>query len=152
MTKRSDLSDLTLTTGHELLVPRDWLWADTRAWLAPLVAAGGGPIDGIGGYLDMLDVGIPGAAAYQVAPGAAPMSVTPLMMAVVCWDDAANDRAWRLALDQQAALVLPLPAGIRRPPVPWLARSLSPHIAVDDPERLYGIGTLGWCVAWTLIG
>lgn len=156
------LYHLTINTGHLAVtssVPQDILDR-----ISAVVDAECGEIPGLSGwYLDILRPmsgdgrPIPGAAFFQIAsePG---LSKMPAVMAMACWQPAAQAAAWQQAIMSYGALRASLIATRlwreppRHPPtLPWLTVWLTPFIALAPPDIASALGDLERCVAWALM-
>lgn len=136
----NDIAHLTLTTGHLRLSPRDEIPRQVIDVLAPIAAAGGGEVHGIG------------IAIAERAPGWARFELSlrgeVVARCLCCWRREGADDAWREAMRLPG---IGLPKVYTAPPVPWVAATLTEAIERQSPDDAMAIGDAERCVAWALI-
>ena len=155
------LHGLTLNARHLTAVSRAKVADAIINSLRPIAEDGAGFLPKLGVFVDVFrNFGaathkpLPGAAAFQIAPGDRPRSQDPLLFGTVCWKEALHDSTWTMAIQAHRTLTADLPAGPVpvRPALPWLTVTLTAAFLRDyDPERAHLLESLPRLLAWTLI-
>ncbi len=142
------LCHLTMGTGHVTVATRD---DSLVARMLPIIDQQGGPLPELGGHVTCWPN--KGAWAYQIADEAG--SKMPWLMAIVCWDKAAEPMAWQMALRLYKATSTGLPHQIKAPKMPtslpWLAVATSIHMLELDEAVVERLGEVEAGLAWAIM-
>ena len=158
------LFHLTCNTGHVAATPRGDVSAEVIDLLLPIVDGESGPVPGMPGWHISLFTPrapdnhiVPGAGAFQIAPGPG-LKALATVMCVTCWHADMNALAWEMVQGGYGSVKAPLKkAGLWKPlrpvppPLPWLAVWMFPTIALCDQHTVMALGDLERCFAWTMM-
>lgn len=165
------VTHLVLNTGRSKLMAPSRAARAAVGLVAPVVAAGGGPVPRTRLRLHIV-AAIPhrgarlsGGAAFTVELRQTPLDEVlrrasgPLVAAAVCWDAGQAEAVWAAALDVQRPLLEAHDAAAAREgwpampaaPWPWVAVSVFPASVRATAEELSMLPELGFCVAVALL-
>jgi hypothetical protein len=160
----TNLHHITLNTGHIAKTSRSDVHPHIIDFLLPILDAEGGPVPGLPGWhlsllfpLDDRGAPRPGAAFFQIADERG-TSERPAVVAMACWSDTMQAKAWEHTIASYRAWELALQAcefwhdpPTNPPPLPWLAICLTPWINAASMSAVQALGDLERCIAWGLI-
>lgn len=145
------LQFITMNTGHTIPSKRSDVADEVVALIASSLDRDGTLIDG---WRITVEIDNGYAKFCAGADG------IELALCVVCWQAARSPAVWQAMCDTAEVKALASPGAVHNPPhVPWLAATILPSAgdytarfgALKAAERLFALGDLERCVAWTLI-